>query len=210
MQKLIAIKQKIADLSAKQQVQLLVVTKNQPIERIRPLLEAGHLLFGENRVQEASSKWPKLKIQYPHICLHLIGHLQTNKVREAVNSFNVIETLDSTKLAEKLVLAEQSQNKKLTYYIEVNIGNELQKNGILPRDCSSFLQKLRTDFPSLHVKGIMCIPPAQEDPTKYFKHTALLANELKLPIKSMGMSADFDIAIQQGSNLVRIGRALFE
>ncbi len=189
-------------------VRLLAVTKNQPTEAILPLLQHGHRLFGENRVQEAFAKWPSLKQKYPAIELHLIGHLQTNKAKEAVALFNVIQTLDNFKLAERLVAEEAKQEKKLEYYIEINIAKEQQKNGIYPEDFPLFYKKLQTSYP-LSITGIMCIPPRESSPLTYFKHMQALANEYRLPNLSIGMSNDYQVAIECGSTMVRIGRALF-
>lgn len=189
-------------------IQLLAVTKTQSIAKITPLLEAGHQLFGENRVQEAYSKWPLLKQQFPNTQLHLIGHLQSNKVKEAVHLFDVIQTLDSLKLAQKLQDEQSRQNKSLEYYVEINIGNEPQKKGILPDQLSDFYKSLMTNY-SLKITGIMCIPPVGQDPYVYFRQMFDLAHQFHLPNISMGMSDDYEQAIQCGSTMVRIGRALF-
>lgn len=187
---------------------LLAVTKNQTADAIYTLLKNQQRLFGENRVQEALIKWPELKKNYPDIELHLIGHLQTNKVKDAVALFDVIETLDSFKLADKLAKEEERQQKKLAYYIEINIGEESQKTGILPANFENFLVTLRNNYP-LNIKGIMCIPPSDQNATPYFQRMQQIAKEFQLDVISMGMSDDFEIAIKYGSNLVRIGRALF-
>lgn len=189
-------------------IQLLAVTKQQSINKITELLLQGHRLFGENIVQEAILKWRDLKTDYPDIELHLIGHLQTNKVKEAVALFDVIQTLDSLKLAAKLAKEEMLQNKKLDYLIEINIGSENQKKGILPEDFDFFYHELKKNYP-LSVQGIMCIPPIDKNPTPYFNMMKKIADEHQLAIISMGMSNDFKIAIECGANLVRIGRALF-
>ncbi len=189
-------------------VKLLAVTKNQSPENIISLLNEGQLLFGENRVQEASQKWSALKKQYPQSSLHLIGHLQTNKVAEAVSLFDVIQTLDSVKLAKKLWAEERSQKKQLTYYIEINIGDEAQKTGITVAELPDFYRYVIHNYP-LNIQGIMCIPPQEEDPSRYFRMMKTLADEQNLPMISMGMSEDYHSAIQCGSTMVRIGRSLF-
>lgn len=190
-------------------VELLAVTKNQPIEKIISLLNEGQRLFGENKVQEAYSKWPSLKEQYPELKLHLIGHLQSNKTREAVALFDVIQSLDSLKLAKKLQEEELKQNKHLEYYIEINIGNEDQKSGVLPENFDEFYTSVCANS-ILNVIGIMCIPPANQNPIQYFKKMLEYANRYSIKNISMGMSDDYELAIENGSTLVRIGRALFE
>lgn len=189
-------------------IKLLAATKNQPPEKIEELILEGQQFFGENRVQEAVTKWQSLKKIYPACTLHLIGHLQTNKVKEAVELFDVIETLDSVKLADKLSLEEGRQKKKLTYYIEINIAAEPQKSGILPQEFPNFFGKITQNYP-LHIKGLMCIPPANTDPSIYFQQMTQLAKQFKLPELSMGMSDDYELAIKYGATEIRIGRGLF-
>lgn len=189
------------------EIELLAVTKNQPENKIEPLLLAGQLIFGENRVQEAQGKWPHLKQKYPDTELHLIGHLQTNKVKEAVQLFDVIQTIDNLRLATKLHQEQQRQHKVLRYFIEVNIGNEPQKNGVAPDKFAEFYQNVRNKT-NLQIVGIMCIPPQKQDPQPYFQEMAKIASRYHLLV-SMGMSDDYEIAIRAGTNQVRIGRALF-
>src|SRR5262249_5139090 len=148
--------------------QLLAATKNVPLFKTEKLLQEGHTLFGENKVQEAYRKWPTLKRKYPKTQLHLIGHLQTNKVKRAVALFDVIETLDNVKLAQKLIDEELKQQKRLEYYIEINIGHEPQKTGVLPEDFHKFYETLTAEFP-LRITGVMCIPPANQNPVVYFQ-----------------------------------------
>jgi PLP dependent protein len=188
-------------------VELLAVTKSQSTKTIEALLAQGQALFGENKIQEAASKWTALKLHYPHIELHLIGHLQTNKVRESVALFDVIQTLDSFKLAKKLMAEEERQKKHLTYYLEINIGKELQKTGVLPENVDEFLHEMRSAY-TLNIQGIMCIPPKEQDPSPYFQKMRDIAHTHNLPVISMGMSEDYEIAIQFGCTMVRIGRAL--
>jgi pyridoxal phosphate enzyme (YggS family) len=212
MTKLQVIKSHIKEIAVtfgrQEEIALLAVTKNQKISTIESALAQGHRLFGENRVQEAYTKWPEMKKKFNHIELHLIGHLQTNKVKEAIKLFDVIQTLDSLKLAEKLVAEEKRQGKHLAYLIEVNIGEEPQKAGVLPKDFDDFFSKISTCYP-LNVQGIMCIPPAEQDPTLYFQRMKNISETYKFPIISMGMSNDYELAIRYGATQVRIGRALF-
>jgi PLP dependent protein len=212
MHELIAIKSEIAHYAtlAKRNpnnIQLLAVTKNQPSDKIEALLKAGQRLFGENRVQEAYAKWPTLRAKYD-VELHLIGHLQTNKVRDAIAFFDTIQTLDSLRLADKLAIEQEKQKKFLNYYIEINIGREAQKTGVWPEDFNDFLNKIRTYYP-LNVQGIMCIPPLDKDSSAYFQNMKQIADDFHLPIISMGMSHDYKDAILCGATLIRIGTALF-
>lgn len=190
------------------EVKLLAVTKNQPVARIETLLHQGQTLFAENRIQEAQKKWPELKEKYQSIKLHLIGHLQTNKVKQAIELFDAIQTLDSLKLAHKLYAEELRQQKKLEYYIQINIGHESQKSGVLPEDFADFYQALLSEV-KLNVKGLMCIPPLDKNPAEYFEEMANIAKRYGLSHLSMGMSDDYEAAIQYGATLVRLGRALF-
>jgi pyridoxal phosphate enzyme (YggS family) len=180
---------------------LIAVTKTHGPERIRPLLEAGHRVFGENRVQEAQGKWPALKTEFPDIELHLIGPLQTNKVRDAVALFDVIHTIDRPRLADALRTAD----RKPDLLIQINTGEEPQKAGIAPLEAPALIAHAR----GLPVKGLMCIPPAAADPAPHFALLAKIARTHALSWLSMGMSADFEIAIRFGATHVRVGSALF-
>lgn len=199
--------QSISSLS-KNRTQLLVVTKTQSIETIEPLLAEGHRIFGENRVQEALSKWPSLKHRYPDIELHLIGPLQTNKLKQAVALFDVIETVDRAELAEKLAKELKHTDKKLRCYIQINTGEEPQKAGIHPSEASAFITYCQEEL-SLPIEGLMCIPPVSEDPALHFALLKKLALQHHLPQLSMGMSNDYMTAIQFGATYVRIGSAIF-
>lgn len=190
------------------EIKLLAVTKNQSIPRIEELLHQGHRLYGENRVQEAMQKWPLLKEHYTDLCLHFIGHLQSNKVKEVVALFDVVETLDSLKLAHKLYAEEIRQQKFLEYYIQINIGREQQKSGVLPENFDNFYKELSIQVP-LKISGIMCIPPADKKPEPYFKEMAIIAAHYNFSALSMGMTADYQTAIEHGATILRIGRALF-
>ncbi|GIU66371.1 YggS family pyridoxal phosphate-dependent enzyme [Candidatus Phycosocius spiralis] len=190
-----------------QDVNLVAVSKLQPDERIEAALQSGLRLFGENRVQEAQSRWAHRKNIYPNVTLHLIGPLQTNKVAEAIALFDVIETVDRPKLVEALAkLAKMGYNlPKLL--VQVNTGEEAQKAGVAPRHLPALLE-LCADH-RLKIEGLMCIPPANEEPALHFALLAKLAMRQSLPILSMGMSGDFETAIQFGATHVRVGSALF-
>ena len=187
---------------------LIVVCKNQELKNIDPLISAGHLHFGENRVQEALSKWQFLLQKNSHLNLHLIGKLQTNKAREAFEIFNYIHTLDNEKLANSLAKIESSCEKKVKYFIQVNIGNEPQKSGIEINKTSDFIKYCIYDL-KLNVIGLMCIPPAKSDPDQYFTNLANLAKLNNLNELSMGMSNDYEYAIKNGATYVRIGSNIF-
>ena len=189
-------------------VTLVAVAKTHPVERIRPALEAGHRVFGENRVQEAKLKWPKLRKAYPDIELHLIGPLQTNKVKDAVALFDVIETVDRPKLAAALAREMATQNRRPNCLVEVNIGSEPQKAGIAPDDVSAFVAACREDY-KLPIVGLMCIPPHGRAPESFFRNLTELARRCGLPLVSMGMREDFEIAVRIGATHVRVGTAIF-
>ncbi len=189
-------------------VALVAVSKTMPAERIRPALEAGHRVFGENRVQEAQSRWPALREAFPGLELHLIGPLQTNKVREAVALFDVIQTLDRPSLAAALQKEIQKQGRAPRLLVQVNTGAEPQKAGIDPRELPAFLRQCREEY-GLLPEGLMCIPPAEAPPSAHFALLARLARVEGLSILSMGMSADYEAAIQLGATHVRVGSAIF-
>ena len=188
-------------------ITLVAVSKVQPLERVEAVLAAGHRVFGENRVQEAAAKWPDLRTRYPDVRLHLVGPLQTNKVNQAVELFDVIETVDRPKLARKLAEVFAETGRTLPCYIQVNTGEEPQKAGVLPADADAFVAECR-DL-GLPVEGLMCIPPADEEPALHFALLAKIAGRNGLSGLSMGMSGDFERAIAQGATLVRVGSALF-
>jgi len=189
-------------------VHLAAVTKTFGPEAIIPVLEAGHRRFGENRVQEAKSKWPALRGRYPDIELHLIGPLQSNKAREAVALFDAIHTIDRPKIAQALANEMTKQGKRLQLFIEVNTGEEPQKAGVLPREAKAFVDLCRNEL-KLEIQGLMCIPPLDEEPAVHFAFLAKLAQEMKLNSLSMGMSSDFETAIAFGATHVRVGSAIF-
>lgn len=187
-------------------VTLIAASKTQPEAAIKAAITAGVMAFGENRVQEAQAKWPALKAAYPAVRLHLIGPLQTNKVSDAVALFDVIETLDRPKLVDALTAEEAATGQKREYFIQVNIGEEPQKSGVAPQDLASLLAYARD---TLHITGLMAVPPADANPAPYFALLAKLAARYKLPNLSMGMSQDFETAIRLGATHIRIGTALF-
>jgi pyridoxal phosphate enzyme (YggS family) len=191
-----------------ERVELIAVSKTFEAEAIKPFLEAGQRLFGENRVQEAKAKWPELRALYGGIELHLIGPLQSNKVREAVQLFDVIQTVDREKLAAALREEMEKAQRHLPVYVQVNIGLEPQKAGIAPDEAVAFVQRCR-DVHGLDVAGLMCIPPDGLPPGGYFAHLAVLGREAGVQKLSMGMSGDFETAIAMGATHVRVGSALF-
>ena len=186
---------------------LIVVSKTFLISHIKPIVDVGHIHFGENRVQESIAKWSDLLKINHNLRLHLIGKLQTNKVVEAINHFSFIHSLDSEKLASKISIEEKNFNKKLNYFIQVNIGQEKQKTGISIQDSSKFINFCKNEL-KINVIGLMCLPPATEDPNKYFLNLKKIANENMLSNLSMGMSNDYLEAVKCGSNYLRIGSAI--
>jgi len=189
-------------------VKLVAVTKTVPAPVIEEAIEAGQYCFGENRVQEADAKWPALKERHPGIELHLIGPLQSNKVREAVGLFELIETVDRPKLARALAEEMARANKRPRLFVQVNTGEEPQKAGVLPGEAESFVALCRGTF-GLTVDGLMCIPPYEEEPAMHFALLAKLAERIGVKELSMGMSGDFARAIAFGATYVRVGTAIF-
>jgi pyridoxal phosphate enzyme (YggS family) len=187
---------------------LIAVSKTHGEDRIRPVLDAGHRVFGENRVQEAKGKWSALKAEFPDIELHLIGPLQSNKTREAVELFDAIHSLDRPKLAHALKAEMEQAGRRPTLFIQVNTGEEAQKAGVAPQDADAFIALCRDEL-KLPVKGLMCIPPNDESPAPHFALLQKLAREHDLPWLSMGMSGDFETAIKFGATHVRVGTAIF-
>lgn len=189
-------------------ITLIAVSKTHDAARIRPLLAAGQRVFGENRVQEAQAKWPKLREEFADIQLHLIGPLQTNKVKDAVALFDVIHTLDRPKLAGALKKEFAAAGKTCPLFVQVNTGEEEQKAGITPSDAKDFVVYAKNEL-GLPVIGLMCIPPVDDEPSPHFAFLRKLAGECGLEHLSMGMSADFETAIRFGASHVRVGSALF-
>ncbi|WP_375676203.1 MULTISPECIES: YggS family pyridoxal phosphate-dependent enzyme [unclassified Bartonella] len=191
-----------------EEIELIAVSKTVSAIDIRPLLQAGQSLFAENRVQEAAQKWPALRQQFENIKLHLIGPLQSNKTAEAIKLFDVIQTVDREKIAKSLAEEMEKQKRHLPCYVQVNIGLEPQKSGIAPQEATSFVSQCKNNY-GLDIIGLMGIPPVDENPGPYFALLAKLAKQAGLPKLSMGMSSDFKTALQFGSNVLRIGSALF-
>lgn len=186
---------------------LIAVSKVQPRERVIAALQAGQRDFGENRVQEAEGRWKPLKADYPDVCLHLIGSLQTNKAARAVELFDEIQSVDRIKLAQALAQEMEAQNKKLPIYLQVNTGAEAQKGGVMARDLPALHQACLEL--GLNVVGLMCIPPAGEDPTLHFALLKKFAKRENLKKLSMGMSSDYALAAAMGATDVRVGTAVF-
>jgi len=189
-------------------VSLVAVSKNHDEKRIRPVLGAGQRLFGENRVQEAEHKWPALRQDFPDAVVHLIGPLQSNKVKHAVATFDVIESVDREKIARALAKEMDRVGKKMPVFVQINTGEEAQKAGIAPCDADAFIHLCREDL-GLDVQGLMCIPPANEEPSLHFALLAKIAMRNGLQGLSMGMSGDFEAAVQFGATHVRVGTAIF-
>jgi pyridoxal phosphate enzyme (YggS family) len=189
-------------------VTLVAITKTFAAEQILPVLESGHRVFGENRVQEAKAKWPALRERFPDIESHLVGPLQSNKAREAVALFDVIHTIDRPKIAAALAEEMAKQGRRPRLLVEINSGAEPQKAGVLPEAADAFLAECRARY-GLDIEGLMCIPPIHEPPAPHFALTAKIAKRNALKLLSMGMSADFSTAIAFGATHVRIGSAIF-
>jgi len=189
-------------------VTLVAVSKTHPHDSVAQAITAGQLTFGENRLQEAQAKFPTLLAASPRVKLHLIGPLQTNKAKDAVKLFHTIESLDRDKLADAIATAASSHGACPTLLIQINIGDEPQKSGVPTATADAFIRAMRTRF-GRHLQGLMCIPPAGADPTPYFHQLIAFADTHSLPIRSMGMSSDFEAAILSGATHVRIGTAIF-
>jgi len=187
---------------------LVVVTKNQDVDKINSLINLNHIDFGENRVQEATQKWKSLILNNSKLRLHLIGKLQSNKAKDAFDIFNYIHTLDNAKLAEIFSNLESTSSKKIKYFIQVNIADEQQKNGISITETNQFIKYCIQDL-KLNIIGLMCIPPMAGDPSQYFKSLAKIAISNNLKELSMGMSNDYECAIKNGATFVRIGGKIF-
>lgn len=187
---------------------LVAVSKTFDAEAILPVLEAGHRVFGENRVQEAAAKWPALRARFPDLELHLIGPLQSNKAGEAVALFDVIETVDREKIASALASEMNRQGRRPKLLVQVNTGREPQKAGVMPDEAGAFVAVCRDRY-GLEISGLMCIPPAGEDPAPHFQMLGDLSRECSTPLLSMGMSGDFETAIKNGATHVRVGSAIF-
>ena len=203
------IKQEIKNYSPDVPVNLIVVTKGRPLDDIQKIINVGHIHFGENRAQEGVNKWSNILKLNTNIKLHFIGKLQTNKVADVISNFSFMHSLDNDKLAVKISLEEKKLKKTLSYFIQVNLGEEKQKSGILKKDLPRFVNYCKNDL-KLNIIGLMCIPPINEDSERYFKELRQLATNNNLKELSMGMSNDFISAIKNGSTFIRIGSAIFE
>jgi len=193
---------------APESVTLVAVSKTHPAASVRQALMAGHRVFGENRVQEAQAKYPELRGEFPDLALHLIGPLQTNKVRDAVALFDVIESVDRLRLAQALAREIEHSGRRPPCLIEVNTGEEPQKAGIMPADADGFILECRERL-QLPIIGLMCVPPLDEEPAPHFALLREIARRNDLQVLSMGMSADFEKAIRFGATHVRVGTAIF-
>jgi len=202
------IKHKIASLKPAKQVNIIAVSKTFTLDYIKPLIEHGHSHFGENKVQEATSKWSEQKKVNQNLKLHMIGKLQSNKAKDAVKLFDYIHSVDNQKLADALAKNQMNLNKSLKYFIQVNIGNEIKKSGIPVGELDAFYNYCVNEI-NLEIIGLMLIPPIDHDAKKYFKSLNELNKSLALENMSMGMSADYLEAIKHGSTFVRVGSSIF-
>ena len=212
MQKLNLIKSKVNEIVNKKQLKtkpnIIVVSKKFSIDKIKLLLEDGHIHYGENQIQEAENKWSNVKNQYSKLQLHMIGKLQTNKAKKAVNLFDYIHSLDNEKLASKISEYENELNKKTKLFIQVNVADEEQKSGVGLDDLNSFYNYCSNEL-SLNIIGLMCLPPINSDPKKYFDLLMKKSSSFNLKDLSIGMSSDYKQAILSGSTYLRLGTALF-
>jgi len=202
------IKSKILSLKTNKPVNIIAVSKTFTLDHIKPLIEHGHLHFGENKVQEATSKWSEQKKINQSLKLHMIGKLQSNKAKDAVKLFDYIHSVDNQKLADNLSKNEMNLNRKLQYFIQVNIAHEIQKSGIPVNELDAFYNYCVNEI-NLKIIGLMLIPPNNENPEKYFKSLNELNKSLALENMSMGMSSDYMQAIKNGSTFVRLGSSIF-
>jgi len=209
VERLIAIQSEIKELllnnnSQNKDLNIIIVCKTFSMDKILPLIDAGHVHFGENKVREAELKWKEVKEKHPNIKLHMVGKLQTNKVKAALNIFDYIHSVDNYRLGEKIVKYEKELNKKIKIFVQVNVGEESQKSGINPKNVNQFVNHCKNSL-SLNIIGLMCLPPIDDNPEKYFLHLNQLRNQTDLCHLSMGMSNDYQAAIKCGSTFLRIG-----
>ena len=209
VERLIAIRSEIKELLIKNNSQnkdlnIIIVCKTFSMDKILPLIETGHVHFGENKVQEAELKWKEVKKKHSNVMLHMVGKLQTNKVKTALTIFDYIHSVDNYKLAKKIVRYEKELDKKIKTFVQVNIGEESHKNGISPKNTNQFVNYCRNSL-SLNIIGLMCLPPINKNPEKYFLYLNQLRNQTDLCHLSMGMSNDYQIATKCGSTFLRIG-----
>ena len=209
VERLMVIQSEIKELLIKNNLQnkdlnIIIICKTFSMDKILPLIDAGHVHFGENKVQEAELKWKEVKEKHPNIKLHMVGKLQTNKVKTALNVFDYIHSVDNYRLGEKIVKYEKELNKKIKTFVQVNVGEESQKSGISPKNVNQFVNHCKNSL-SLNIIGLMCLPPIDDNPEKYFLHLNQLRNQTDLCHLSMGMSNDYQTAIKCGSTFLRIG-----
>ncbi len=212
MQNLNLIKNKVNEIIEKKQLKtipkIIAVTKTHSLSIFAPLLDIGHIHFGENKIQEAETKWPDIRNKYKNLKLHMLGKIQSNKAKKAVKLFDYIHSLDNAKLAIKINQFEKELNKKLKIFIQVNLANEDQKSGILLNDLKNFYNYCTKEL-SLNIIGLMCLPPLKADPKKYFQILKHEGNKLDLENFSMGMSSDYEDAVLNGSTYLRLGTKIF-
>ncbi len=192
----------------KERFKIIAVSKTFPISAVFPLIDHGHIHFGENKIQEALEKWLNVKNDFPSLKLHMLGKIQTNKVKFIIPLFDYIHSLDNLKLAEKIANEQEKKNKKPKIFIQVNIGNEKQKSGIDLNNLEKFYEECSKNL-GLDIVGLMCLPPQNKEPKEFFKHTEHLNNRLKLKELSMGMSHDYSDAVKFGATFLRIGSKIF-
>jgi pyridoxal phosphate enzyme (YggS family) len=209
VERLVSIQSEIKELliknnSQNRELNIIIICKTFSMDKILPLIDAGHIHFGENKVQEAELKWKEVKEKHSNIKLHMVGKLQTNKVKAALNIFDYIHSVDNYKLGEQIVKYEKELNKKIKVFVQVNVGEESQKSGIGPKNVNQFVNYCRDNL-SLNIIGLMCLPPINDNPEKYFLHLNQLRNQMDLCHLSMGMSDDYRTAIKCGSTFLRIG-----
>ena len=211
LQKLTSVKNKINEIIVKKQLKtnpkIIVVTKTFSLDKIIPLIEGGHSHFGENKIQEAENKWSQIKEKYNNLKLHMVGKLQSNKAMKAVQLFDYIHSLDNTKLASKIFQYEKELNKKIGLFIQVNLAEEKQKSGILLNELDNFYHYCTKEL-SLNVIGLMCLPPIESNSQKYFEMLKNASKKINLKDLSMGMSSDFEQAVENGSTYLRLGTAI--
>ena len=209
VERLMAIQSEIKELLIKNNSQnkdlnIIIVCKTFSMDKILPVIDAGHVHFGENKVQEAELKWKEVKKKHLNIKLHMVGKLQTNKVKSALNIFDYIHSVDNYRLGEKIVKYEKELNKKIKTFVQVNVGEESQKSGISPKNVNQFVNHCKNSL-CLNILGLMCLPPINDNPEKFFLHLNQLRNQTDLCHLSMGMSNDYQTAIKCGSTFLRIG-----
>ena len=212
VQNLNLVKNKVKEILDRKQLktipEIIAVTKTFPLNKITPLLETGHIHFGENKIQEAERKWPEVKKIYKDLQLHMLGKLQSNKAKKAIKLFDYIHSLDNAKLALKLSQYEKELNRKMKLFIQVNIAEESHKSGILLNDLNNFYNYCTKEL-SLNIIGLMCLPPINSNSNEYFRILKKASENLNLEDLSMGMSADYEQAILNGSTYLRLGTAIF-